>query len=147
MTSFHIVIAEDNPADIYLIREALQNHNVSCELHVVEDGQSAIEFFSGTDQNPSGSGRPDLILLDLNLPQHDGIEILHAIRNRTELAQVPVAILTSSDSPRDRHAVDELGVTRYIRKPSELEEFLNIGNEIKEILMGASLAARGTTDH
>lgn len=138
MTPFHIVVAEDNPADIYLIREALHNHNISCELYVVEDGQSAIELFADAGRH---SGRPDLILLDLNLPQHDGIEILRAIRSRTELAEVPVAILTSSDSPRDRCAVDELRVTRYIRKPSELEAFLQIGSEIKEMLIGASARA------
>jgi CheY-like chemotaxis protein len=137
MTPFHIVVAEDNPADIYLIREALHKHNISCELYVVEDGQSAIELFADVGRR---SARPDLILLDLNLPQHDGIEILRVIRSRTELAEVPVAILTSSDSPRDRHAVDDLRVTRYIRKPSELEAFLQIGSEIKEMLTGAASA-------
>jgi len=141
MTRFHIVIAEDNPADTYLIREALRSHDVACEMHVVEDGQSAIELFSGGGSACFTSGRPDLILLDLNLPQHDGIEILRAIRNRSELAEVPVAILTSSDSPRDRCAVNALGVTRYIQKPSELEAFLNIGSEIKELLMGTRTRA------
>ena len=141
MPPFHIVIAEDNPADTYLIREALRSHGIACEMHVVEDGQSAIDLFAASGAACFTSGRPDLILLDLNLPQHDGIEILRAIRNRAELAEVPVAILTSSDSPRDRRAVNELGVTRYIRKPSELEAFLNIGSEIKELLMGARTRA------
>jgi two-component system, chemotaxis family, response regulator Rcp1 len=138
MTSFNIVLAEDNPADVYLIRQALSEHEVSCHVCVVRDGKSAIRFFSGPMEESFGSRRPDLILLDLNLPQHDGIEILKAIRASRELAQVPVAILSSSESPRDRCAVDELGVVRYIRKPLELDEFMSLGKTIKDILPGTS---------
>ena len=134
MTQYQVLLAEDNPADIYLIRQALRDHQVPCDVQVVEDGRSAIQFVSAMEKHTLDLRRPDLILLDLNLPQHDGIEILKLIRSSHELAHTPVAILTSSDSPRDRHAVDELGITRYIRKPSDLQAFLDIGNTIKEIL-------------
>ena len=135
MNTFRILLAEDNPADIYLIRQALRDHDVPCNIHIVEDGLSALQFIGRMEADTPQAGQPDLILLDLNLPQHDGIEILKMIRSSPRLAHVPVAILTSSDSPRDRHAVDELGVTRYIRKPSELEAFMDIGKVIKELLM------------
>ena len=145
MTLYHILLAEDNPADIYLIRQALQEHNVPCEMHVVEDGQSAIQFVTAMEKRALDPRRPDLILLDLNLPQHDGIEILRLIRSNPDLARIPVAILTSSDSPRDRDAVDQLGITRYIRKPSDLQTFLNIGNTIKEILKGIPARSTGAS--
>jgi CheY-like chemotaxis protein len=133
MMPFNIVLAEDNPADVYLIRQALTEHQVSCDVCVVRDGKSAIRLFSGS-QESTGSVRPDLILLDLNLPQHDGIEILKAIRGTEELAHVPVAILSSSESPRDHQAASELGIVRYIRKPLELEAFMSLGKTIKDLL-------------
>ena len=136
MKPFNIVLAEDNPADIYLIRQALTEHGVSCEVCVVRDGKSAIRLFNadaGCDPRP-----PDLILLDLNLPQHDGIEILKAIRRREELAEVPVAILSSSESPNDFRAASELGAVRYIRKPLELDAFMSLGQAIKELLRDES---------
>ena len=137
MASFNIVLAEDNPADVYLIRQALSEYQVSCDLYVVREGKSAIRLLSDIGEQ-FGYRRPDLIILDLNLPQHDGIEILKAIRCSRELAQVPVVVLSSSDSPRDRRAVDELRVLRYLRKPLELEEFMALGKTFKELLMGAS---------
>ena len=136
MRPFNIVLAEDNPADIYLIRQALTEHQVPCDLCVVKDGKSAIRLFSARDS--SDPPTPDLILLDLNLPQHDGIEILKAIRSRIDLAEVPVAILSSSESPQDYRAANELGIVQYIRKPLELEAFMALGTTIKELLMDVS---------
>jgi chemotaxis family two-component system response regulator Rcp1 len=141
MKSFNIVLAEDNPADIYLIRQALTEHQVSCDVCVVKDGKSAIRLFS--DRSRSNPPRPDLILLDLNLPQHDGIEILKAIRGRSELSQVPVAILSSSESPRDHRAANALGVVQYIQKPLELDAFMSLGKTIKELLRDASAPDAG----
>lgn len=147
MTPYQLLLAEDNPADIYLIRQALRDHDVPCEIHVVEDGQSAIQFVNSTENEKLATRRLDLILLDLNLPQHDGIEILKIIRSSPGLAEVPVAVLTSSDSPRDRRAVDTLGVTRYIRKPSELEAFLEIGQTIKELLRDIPARSAGVSSN
>lgn len=131
MTPSHIVLVEDNAADVYLIREALHEHAVAHRMEILTDGKAAIQFFSRPEQAPN----PDLIILDLNLPQHDGIEILKMIRsNGGELARVPVAVFTSSDSPRDRDAVHSLGIAHYVRKPSNLDAFLGIGKLIKEIL-------------
>ncbi len=128
-----ILLAEDNPGDVYLIRAALQEHQVQCTVRVVSDGQEVLQLISG-----EGSGeRPEplgLIILDLNLPRYDGIEILQQLRTRTEMSGVPVVVLTSSDSPRDRLAANELGVTRYLRKPSNLEMFLDLGAVFKDLL-------------
>ena len=142
MTAFNIVLAEDNPADVYLIRQALLEHQVPCEMRVVPDGRSAIRLFTDGEREPA-SPLPHLILLDLNLPQHDGIEILKTIRASGQLRHVPVAILSSSESPQDRRAVDELGVVLYIRKPLDLDAFMSLGKTIKDLLMSTSAPITG----
>jgi CheY-like chemotaxis protein len=129
-----ILLAEDNPADVYLIREALKEHGVECAMQVASDGKEVLGLISG-----DGSGTADdfgLIILDLNLPRHDGIEILERLRESTRMAQVPVVVLTSSDSPQDRLVATHLGARRYLRKPSNLEQFLDLGSVFKEILTG-----------
>src|SRR5690349_6433404 len=125
-----ILLAEDNPADVYLIREALKQYDVQCELRTAADGKDVLALLSA--DNPSW--RPDLIILDLNLPRHDGIEILQKLRSLQALASVPVVVLTSSDSPRDRVTATQLGATRYLSKPSNLEQFLQLGAIFKEML-------------
>jgi len=136
MSVREILLAEDNPADVYLIREALREHRVECEVRVAEDGQEVLELLSGGTV-------PALIILDLNLPRHDGLEILRQMRERKALRQVPVVVLTSSDSPRDREAANKLGVARFLRKPSNLEQFLNLGKVFKELLDGTAAKANG----
>jgi len=128
-----ILLAEDNPADVYLIREALREHGVDFNLRVAEDGKDVLAFLSGQSLTLADS-IPQLIILDLNLPRHDGIEILQQLQATTRLRGVPVVILTSSDSPRDRSIATELGATRYLRKPSSLEQFLELGAVFKELL-------------
>jgi CheY-like chemotaxis protein len=132
-TMFEILLAEDNPADVYLIREALREHAVEFTLQVAEDGKDVLSFLSG-ESSPLPQCVPQLIILDLNLPRHDGIEILQRVRTTTRLSRVPVVVLTSSDSPRDRLIATELGATRYLRKPSSLEQFLELGAIFKDLL-------------
>jgi CheY-like chemotaxis protein len=128
-----IFLAEDNPADVYLIEHALREHGVAFDLEVAEDGKQVLAFLLG-EANFSETSRPGLILLDLNLPQHDGTEILRCIRQDRWLSSVPVVIFTSSDSPRDRLLAMQSGATRYFRKPSSLQEFIAIGAILKELL-------------
>lgn len=127
-----ILLAEDSPADVYLIRTALDEHGVDFPLEVAADGSEVLQILSRQE----GFGEPQLILiiLDLNLPRHDGIEILQRLRETERLAGVPVVVLTSSDSPRDRRVASELGATRFLKKPSNLEQFLNLGLVFKEVL-------------
>jgi len=125
-----IWLAEDNPADVYLIREALKQHGVECAVRIASNGKDVLNLLApGTITHA-----PSLIILDLNLPRHDGIEILQALRSTEGVAGVPVVVLTSSDSPRDRQTATELGATRYFRKPSNLDHFLELGAVFKELL-------------
>jgi len=128
--TFKILLAEDNPADVYLIEEALREHRVSYEIVVAEDGEAAIRMIE------SGQAKPDLILLDLNMPKRSGGEVLTLLREHPQCRTLPVMVLTSSDSPVDREEAMRLGATSFIRKPTGLDEFLQIGAAIKELLAG-----------
>ena len=127
-----ILLAEDNPADVYLIREALREHGVDCLVRVESDGRQVLRIIADA-KTPRGEDL-SLIILDLNLPLHDGIEILQELRKTRALAHVPVVVLTSSDSPRDRIVASELGATCYLRKPSNLDQFLSLGAVFKDLL-------------
>ncbi len=115
-----ILLAEDNDADVYLVREALTACGIPFELSVVDDGAKAIEFLA--------SAVPDLLLLDLNLPRRSGLEILDFLRASLRCAAIPVILLTSSDSPQDRARVADLSVVHYFRKPSDFDEFMRLGD-------------------
>lgn len=131
-----ILLAEDNPADVRLIREALTIHNIDYSLHVVNDGEKALGFLGALGkESPIRIG---LILLDLNLPKSDGRDILRAIKQSPEVCEVPVLVLSSSDSPVDRAETASLGASRYIRKPLTLDEFLAIGAIAKEFVAPAA---------
>jgi chemotaxis family two-component system response regulator Rcp1 len=131
-----ILLAEDNPADVYLIREALREHGVDATVRVASDGREVLQLIC-PDNAETAVPRLDLIILDLNLPRHDGIEILERLRGSAQLADVPVVVLTSSDSPRDQKVANQLGATCYLRKPSSLEQFLALGEILKKLLNGA----------
>ena len=130
---FKVLLAEDNPADVYLIREALREHQVECDVRIATDGQQVLQILSN---GSSASDTPQLalIILDLNLPRHDGIEILQHLRDSAQAPGVPVVVLTSSDSPHDRQAATQLGVARFLQKPSSLDQFLSLGAVFKELL-------------
>jgi CheY-like chemotaxis protein len=129
-----ILLGEDNPADVYLIRQALDEHGVKYSLEVATHGGEMVTAIAR-------AVAPDLIVLDLNLPRHDGLEILEMIREQPTFEGVPVVILTSSDSPKDRAAASVLSADRYIRKPSNLEEFMAIGQTLRSILRDRRQAA------
>ena len=137
-----ILLAEDNPADVYLVREALHEHGVDCTLRVATDGEDVLQIILAAQ---SGNANQDLglIVLDLNLPRHDGIEVLQRLKESAELCHVPVVVLTSSDSPRDRAVAQQFGATRYLRKPSSLEQFLSLGAVFKELLEQAKATPAG----
>ena len=103
-----------------------------------EDGQEALEALCPETEEPQV--RPDIILLDLNLPRSDGIDVLRQIRLTPGLAGIPVAILTSSESPSDRRNASQLGADRYILKPAQLDEFLTqVSSEVKELLLAREM--------
>jgi CheY-like chemotaxis protein len=128
-----ILLVEDNEADVYLFRKALETAKLQVELTVMPDGAEALAFVR-REGKYSASSVPDLVVLDLNLPKDGGIQVLRAIREKETFSNVPVAIVSSSASPQDRHETDKLGVDRYITKPPNLEEFLKIGQIFRELL-------------
>jgi CheY-like chemotaxis protein len=125
-----ILIVEDNRGDVLLVKEALKESNLQFELSHVADGEEAVQFIQRTGSHASARP-PDLVLLDLNLPKRDGWEVLGEIRSQPELRTTPVVILSSSGSPEDIRRAESGDHSIYIRKPSNLEEFLAIGKRIE----------------
>ena len=130
---YQIWIAEDNPADVYLIEEALRRHEFAYHLEIADNGEDMLKMITGIDQDPSANC-PDLFLIDLNLPRRPGDEILARIRQSSRCAQVPAIVITSSDSPQDRARARELGASFYFRKPADLEKFMTIGGIVRGFL-------------
>lgn len=131
---FRILLVEDNTADVYLFRKALLAAELNFELMVIEDGGRAIEFVRGEGEY-AGSPVPDLVVLDLSLPKNDGIQVLEAIRAAKRFADTPVVMTSSSPSPPARLQEEHLQLASYIMKPPDLEDFLQIGRVLKEILL------------
>ncbi len=128
-----ILLAEDNPGDVLLVQEALQEHQIEHQLHVVEDGAKALEYLSQLGKS-TGAPCPDVLLLDLNLPKVDGTQVLAEFRKHPECVHMPVIVITSSGAQRDRARVSELGVARYFKKPSDFDEFLRLGAVVREVV-------------
>lgn len=131
---FRILLVEDNAADVYLFQKALKEAHLRFELTVIRDGAQALAFVRGEGEY-AHSPRPDLAVLDLNLPKNGGLQVLRAIRESKGLADVPVVIVSSSASPQDLAKTQDFGVNRYVTKPPDLDAFLQIGQIFREILM------------
>ena len=132
-----LLLIEDNPTDAFLLRRALKEHGVEHELIVMRDGGQAIEYLTECQDD----AKPELIILDLNLPKEDGIEVLEKYRSSPALVHSPIMILTSSDSPKERQRAERLGVSAYLRKPFELDAFIAIGGVVRKLLESASAAS------
>jgi len=125
-----ILLIEDNAADVELLRRAVRGAQMDCEWIVLDDGAEAVSFVLGM-QKEAGL---DLAVLDLNLPKVGGIEVLAAMRASSRFDAVPVAVVTSSRSAKERAEVEHYGVGRYIQKSPDLDEFMRIGWMLKELL-------------
>jgi DNA-binding response OmpR family regulator len=130
---FQILVVEDAEADVFLVREALQQAGLEFELLVLSDGEKAVNFIDNVDLGGSTNG-PHLVLLDLNLPKKSGGQVLERVRRSRVCGQVPVVILTSSESPKDKMQAAKLRATEYFRKPSKLDEFMKLGPLVQRIL-------------
>lgn len=138
--TFEILLAEDNAADVMLVRTALAEQQIDCALHVMKDGAQAIAFIEKIDADRRQ--RPlDLLLLDMHLPKHDGEDILKRLRSTERNAQTPVIVMTASDSPRDKEKAQKHAALHYFKKPSDLSEFMQLGDIIRDIL--AATKSRG----
>lgn len=132
-------MAEDNQGDVLLVKQALQVHHISHELYVAKDGAEAIEYVAkmGTSGYPPC---PDVMLLDLNLPKIDGSDVLKEFRKHRSCLSTPVIVVTSSDSQKDRNRMAGLGVTHYFRKPSDLDDFMKLGEIVLQVIGGSERA-------
>jgi two-component system, chemotaxis family, response regulator Rcp1 len=120
-----ILLVEDNPGDMRLTQEALKEGKVYNNLHWAKDGVEALEFLRRTGKH-ANSPRPDIILLDLNLPRKDGREVLEEIKRDGELKHIPVVVLTTSKAEEDVARSYELHANCYVTKPVDLEKFISV---------------------
>jgi chemotaxis family two-component system response regulator Rcp1 len=125
-----ILLVEDNPGDVRLVQEALKENKVRNRLNVTNDGVEALDFLRRKDEF-ADAPRPDLILLDLNLPKKDGRELLMDIKEDPDLKRIPVVVLTTSDDERDILASYNLHANAYVTKPLDLDRFIDIVREIE----------------
>ena len=126
-----ILLVEDNPGDVRLTREALKEDKVRNNLHVVEDGLAALAWLRREGEFASVP-RPDIILLDLNLPKKDGREVLSEIKTDNDLKRIPVVVLTTSKAEEDVLRAYNFNANCYITKPVDLEQFVRVVKAIEE---------------
>ena len=125
-----LLLVEDSPGDVRLTIEALKEGRVINNLTVVQDGEEAIAFLRRQGRH-AGAPRPDLILLDLNLPRKSGLEVLAEIKTDPDLLQIPVVVLTTSQAEEDVLRTYKLHANCYIVKPVDLEQFMSVVQAIK----------------
>lgn len=125
-----ILLIEDNEGDVELIIEAFKNYKINLEINVVNNGERAIEYLS-SKENYATEHRPNLILLDINLPKVDGKEVLHYIKTDDILKTIPVVMLTSSSLQNDINYSYSNQANCYIVKPTKLTEFIDVIHHIE----------------
>jgi two-component system, chemotaxis family, response regulator Rcp1 len=133
--STEILLVEDNRPDAALVLEALKSEHLEVKVREFTDAETTAGYLSRMGSTPDFPC-PALVIMDLNLPRGDGLDLLKQIRAHPECAKVPVVVMSSSDSPRDRSAAENLGNTKFFRKPPDLDAFLGIGKIVREILEG-----------
>ncbi|WP_295383918.1 response regulator [uncultured Thiodictyon sp.] len=119
-----ILLAEDEPADAHLFKVALNENAIPVDLHHVVDGREALDFLLRQGPRFADAPRPDLILLDLNMPRMDGRECLAEVKRRESLRAIPVVVLTTAEVERDIVASYDLGAAGYIAKPMDVNQFI-----------------------
>ena len=134
-----ILVIEDNSSDVFLLKRALKKQNLPFELVHLCDGTAALAFVRRQDIYAQ-TAIPNLILLDLNLSKYTGADILREIHKAPHLQGVPVCVWSSSRSRMDEAILRDLGVSRFITKPAGLEQFMEIGKTLKDLLEDARAA-------
>jgi CheY-like chemotaxis protein len=139
-----VLLVEDDAGDVLLIREAFEHNKVHNTLAVVSDGVEAIEFLRR--EGPHGDApRPDLILLDLNLPRKDGREVLAEVKEDPDLRSIPVVVLTTSKAEEDVLRSYHLHANAYVTKPVDFERFIEVVRQIDEFFVSVvKLPSRNT---
>ena len=138
-----LLVVDDNPADVVLVREALAESAHHPEISNVEDGEEALMFLN-RGKKYMNALRPDLIILDLNLPKRDGLSVLASMKAGPELRRIPVVIFSTSQLGKDISRAYELGANCYVSKPGNLTAFFSMMRSIEEFWFGSvSLPPRG----
>jgi chemotaxis family two-component system response regulator Rcp1 len=130
-TPVEILLAEDNPGDVALTRRALRDTKLRNNLHVVTDGEAAIRFLHRKDGHGEAP-RPDLVLLDINMPKKSGLEVLAEIKADPELRTIPVCILTTSEDDRDILSAYAHHANAFVTKPVDLAQFVEVVRKIED---------------
>jgi CheY-like chemotaxis protein len=129
-----ILLVEDDEGDVLMTREAFEHHKIQNRLHVVNDGEKALQFLRR--QGPYGDApRPGLILLDLNLPRKDGLEVLADLKADPELCVIPVVVLTTSEAEEDILRSYSLHANAYVSKPVDFSRFIEVIRQIDEFFV------------
>lgn len=128
---FEILLVEDNPGDVLLTQEALQEAKLRVTLNVVSDGVEALDFLHRRGPYAAAT-RPDLILLDLNMPRKDGREVLEEVKTDPALCSIPVVVLTTSQAEQDIVRSYHLHANAYVTKPVDLDQFITIVQSINQ---------------
>ena len=129
-----VLLVEDDPGDVLMTREAFEAHKLTNRLHVVQDGADAMAFLRREGEYASAP-RPDLVLLDLNLPRMDGREVLEAIKTDPSLANIPVVVLTTSEAEEDVLRSYSLHANAYVTKPVDFERFIDVVRQIDDFFV------------
>ena len=124
-----VLLVEDDPGDVLMTREAFEHHKIRNQLHVVNDGEQALQFLHQTGEYASAP-RPGLILLDLKLPRRDGLEVLAELKEDPQLRVIPVVILTTSQADEDILRSYALHANAYVSKPVDFERFMEVIQQI-----------------
>jgi len=126
-----ILMVEDNPHDVRFTIEAFKDARVHNKMHVASDGEEAIEYLRRKGRH-SRARRPDLVLLDLNLPKKNGREVLEEIKCDPELRKIPVLVLSTSEDEMDIKRAYDLHVNAYIHKPVDLDQFIKVAKAVED---------------
>jgi CheY-like chemotaxis protein len=129
-----VLLVEDDPGDVLMTREAFEDYKVHNQLHVVNDGEQAMAFLRQEGEY-ADMPRPDLVLLDLNLPRMDGREVLNAIKSDTDLSSIPVVVLTTSEAEDDVLRSYSLHANAYVTKPVDFERFIDVVRQIDDFFV------------
>jgi CheY-like chemotaxis protein len=130
-----ILLVEDSAADVRLTQEALRDAKILNELHVTRDGVEAMDFLQRRGDR-ADAPRPDIVILDLNLPRKDGKEVLAEMKGDPDLRSIPVAVLTTSDAEADVLESYDLGANCFLTKPVDLDQFLKVVQAVEEFWLG-----------
>ena len=132
LAQLSLLVVEDSPADVFLLKEAMKQEGLSCRMEVADDGEKAIRILDEVD---AGSQYvPDLLLVDLNVPRQSGTQVLQRLRQSPRCGKTPVVMMSTSDTAAERQHAFALGATEYFCKPSSLTAFMQLGKLVRRLL-------------